>query len=165
MRFYQISLHYHELLLTYYLNEEKFEPRSWTNKMSSWPQIYYLSRIISLWRLRLPKLTIRHKVTCIKNTIFRGQNYEKRQFLSISKPFQDDIWKKSQTFFSHSNFLAYVKKSNIYDAGGKNYSSIKNLFLLQVNLIYRSVQHTILKIIQKFCSWDYELTIWRFSYF
>ena len=56
MRFYQISLHYHELLSTYYpktynFYEEMLEHRSWTNKMSSWPQIYYLSPIVSLWLL------------------------------------------------------------------------------------------------------------------
>jgi hypothetical protein len=89
---------------------------------------------------------------CKKNTIFRGQNYEKRQFSSISRPFQDQIRKKRRTFFSHLNSLAYTKKSIIYDAVCKNYSINKILFLLPVNLIYRLVQHTILKIIQQFCS-------------
>ena len=45
--------------------------------------------------------------------------------------------KKEPSFVSHLSSLAYAKKSNIYDAGCKNYSIIKNLFLLPVNLIYR----------------------------
>ena len=66
--------------------------------------------------------------------------------------------KACPTVFSHFNFLANIKKSNIYDAGFKKNTIFTNLFLLPVHLIYRLVQHAILKIIQKFCSGDYKLT-------
>jgi hypothetical protein len=73
-------------------------------------------------------------------------------FRRFRGPFRMKFENNVKHFISHLNSLAYAKKSNIYDAGCKSYSIIKHLFLLPVNLIYRLVQHTIIKIIQKFCS-------------